>query len=503
MIQASRIFVFRPGPFFFLIAALFLCTAFPRTIGAGEQAERAVQGVKELVARGAVPRDAVVKILVKQGNINNYWGREFELKNEWEQRTGILIDANVMPQVPLLTFIGRDKRLDLTIARQREYPDLFTRGLIMDLTPFMEKYGMRLDGNGPSAYLAPLAQSEFAGRTVAVPADGDVAVLYLRKDLLEDPANRARFRERFGGELSPPETWEEYIRLVSFFHRPEEGFYGSCEERDLNTGWMFWMLRYACRAYPNQYLFDDNMRPLIDSPEGILATEQYIATIPYSPPHVLKEGNNYSYTLPIFNRGKGFSFILTMSAAKLLNSGASFLKERFILCPIPGARPDGRLVKRPSFIYGNNMVVPSGSKHPELAFLYAMWLTDPDISARSVMVTGGMADPFRYNHLTDERMAEIYTGQALSVLSGQIGDTIPAGTGLPGDSEYIEALNRNIWLAGNGALSSAVAMENTAREWEAITERLGRERQIRYWRSFKKKFPKGAAGASPPEKADR
>jgi hypothetical protein len=34
-------------------------------------------------------------------------------------------------------------------------------------------------------------------------------------------------------------------------------------------------------------------------------------------------------------------------------------------------------------------------------------------------------------------------------------------------------------------------MATTAREWDAITDRRGRHRQIAHWRTFKKLYPQG------------
>lgn len=475
---------------FNFIAFLLIFFANPDTSPAGEQAERAVAAVRKLIKTGEVAEGTVIKLLVKQGNINNFWGDNFEIKMQWEQQTGTLIDARIMPQRALLESIKENKDIDITVARQREYPDLYLGNYIIDLAPFVEKYRFIFDDNRVDGYISPKVQTEFDNKIVAVPADGDITVLYLRKDLMDDPKNKEAFKKKYNRALAVPETWDEYQDLVEFFHNYRKGFYGSCEQRDPLTGWMFWMPRYTCRANPNQYLFDENMHPLIDSPAGIAATKSYLATIPFSPPEVLKEGNDYNYTMPFFKRGDGFSCIITLAGAKVFNLESSAVKDKFTCVPVPGAIVGDRLVKRPSFIYGNNLVVTNTSEHKELAFLFAMWMSDPDISTRSILVTSGIADPYRTNHITDKRVWPIYTKQTLDALAQQISTTTPAGTGLPGDTEYIQALNENLLLAGKGKLTANEAMKRTAQKWEEITEKYGRERQIRYWRSFIKNFPR-------------
>ena len=173
---------------------------------AGEQAEQAIAAVKELVKTGEIAKGATIKLLVKQGNINNFWGNNFEIKNEWEERTGILIDARIMPQRALLEYVKENKDIDIMVARQREYPDLYTGNYITELTPLLKKYKFVLDDNPVNGYISPKVQAEFDNKVVAIPADGDITVLYLRKDLMDDSVHKEKFKKKYNSELTIPET---------------------------------------------------------------------------------------------------------------------------------------------------------------------------------------------------------------------------------------------------------------------------------------------------------
>lgn len=473
---------------------LAACTAFAASLSfaaaahAGEQAERAVAIVKQLIARGEIKSDAVLRIRAKQGNMVSMLGRDFELQREWEKHTGILVDASVMPQLDSLEFIRAGRDVDLTIARNHEYPDLVSHGLVEDLTPLLRRFGFTLRDDLAGGYML-LGQQAYAGeRIVAIPADMDIALLFVRRDLLEDPENKARFREKHGRELKPPRTWGEYQQQVEFFHRPKQGFYGSAEPREKLTGWMYWMPRYLSMAAPNQLLFDDQMHPLIDSPAGVAATQHYIASVPFAPPQVTDEGKDYSYTLPFFIRGNAYATVLTAATAKISSREDSAIKGRFMAVPMPGTVVDGKLVRRTQFIYGNNLVVPTSAQNKLLGFLYALWLTDPDNASRSV-AANGIADPYRYSSLRDERVKAMYTPQALEVLQAELPIVAPSGTGLPGDAQYLAALNHHIWLAARGEITPKEAMQRTAREWESITDRMGRASQVVHWRHFRRLYP--------------
>lgn len=473
----------------FAIGWLIGLQCAPSPALAGAQAQRAVKEVNKLIASGKIPMDATLRIVAKEGNITNFWGNRMAIKSQWEESTGTMLDTAIRPNLPVLEFMRRQKDFDITLARQREYPDLYLEHLVMDLTPYVQRFGLDINANPDNGFFRPKAQTSFDEKVVAIPADGDVAVMYLRKDMMDDPGFQAEFVARYGRALEIPETWDAYQRLVEFFHRPDKGIFGTCEHRDPQTGWMFWMPRYASQAWPNQYLFDDDMHPLIHSAAGVTATRNYVQTVAYSPDGITGETNHYTYAMPIFRDGKSFAYIITTAGAKAFNGDKSAVKDKFMMCPMPGTRVNDRLVRRTSFIYGNNMVVATSSRYPELAFLFAMWFSDPDISNQAIEVFRGIADPFRYNHAHNRSLWPVYTRQVLELLPSQFEIAVPAGTGLPGDTEYMRVLSGNLWLAAQGKITAETAMMQTAARWEQITEKYGRRQQVRYWRLFKKKYP--------------
>ncbi len=467
------------------IGLSWLAIATGSTISlAGEQGQRALAAVNAMIAAGEVRKDATIKVAFKSGNIAALLGPALELQKEWEQRTGVMITARVIPQQPALLNLKANPDIDLTVARTHEYPDLLEQGLVEDLTPLVKQFGFTIDSKPPTGFIRPRLQGYVGDKLVAIPADGDVMLLYLRQDLLESSVEKAAFRKAHGRELAIPKTWQEYEQLIQFFHRPQQGMYGSAEQRERDSAWMLWMPRYLSQGYPQRKLFDDKLTPLIDSPAGIAATESYVRTVRYSPPDILGEGKDYSYTLPLFMQGKVFSTMFTIAGAKLLNAASSPVRGKFISVPIPGSQVDKHLVRRNLPIYGNNLVVSTRGAQRKLAFLFTMWLTDPDTSLRTVGVKGGFTDPFRWNHLNDARLKEMYTADALAVFAKEWDIAVLPGTGLPGDGEYLDALNQHLWLAASGKQSAAEAMRRTAQEWDKITRRYGREKLLPWLKIF-------------------
>jgi multiple sugar transport system substrate-binding protein len=462
---------------------LLALTAAP--LHAAEQAQRALSAVADLIANGEIASGETLKLAFKPGNINALLGADLELQREWEEKTGTRISARVMPNQPTLANFASYPEFDLTVGRPHEHRELVDKGLITPLDDLARRFGFSLADDTASGFIRPRLQAYLGDRLVAIPADGDVALLYLRRDLLDNPVEQKAYKAKTGRDLKLPVTWAEYDAQVRFFHRPGKGLYGSAEERDPEGGWMFWLQRYLSQRAPYQPLFDEQARPLINSPAGIDATEHYVHSARHAPPGATEPGNDYSFVLPIFMQGKAYSLVNTIAGAKLLNGAGSQVRDRFLVAPMPGKRVGGTVLRRNVPIYGNNLMVAAASRNQALAFLFAMWLTDPDVSLRTVGARGGHTDPYRWHHAHDPRIEALYTPAALAVFRREWAFAVPAGLGVVNESEYGAVLDRNLWQAARGEISATEAMARTAREWEVLTERLGRDRQIASLAAFR------------------
>jgi multiple sugar transport system substrate-binding protein len=67
----------------------------------------------------------------------------------------------------------------------------------------------------------------FGDRVLGLPYHGGPECLMVRKDLFNDPAERAAYRARFGAELRVPKTWDEFHQVARFFTRPERKLWGT------------------------------------------------------------------------------------------------------------------------------------------------------------------------------------------------------------------------------------------------------------------------------------
>jgi multiple sugar transport system substrate-binding protein len=107
--------------------------------------------------------------------------------------------------------------------------------------------------------------------------DGPECLIY-RKDLFENPQEQAAYLARYGVPLRVPETWEEFQQIARFFHRPQEGLYGTvfaAYPDGHNTVYDFCLQLWTRGGE----LFDQAGKLLLDTPQAVAALEFYRAIL--------------------------------------------------------------------------------------------------------------------------------------------------------------------------------------------------------------------------------
>lgn len=98
-------------------------------------------------------------------------------------------------------------------------------GKLLDISSMIKE-------NPPESYpidydRSMLTLQTFSDGVVGLPFhDGPECLIY-RTDLFNNPAEREAYFLRYGKELVPPRTWDEFVQVASFFNRPQENLYGT------------------------------------------------------------------------------------------------------------------------------------------------------------------------------------------------------------------------------------------------------------------------------------
>lgn len=451
---------------------------------------RAIEGIKALRSAGKVPDKIRVQYwdgAVGQWEVPFPADSKVTVKQVWEEETGITIEF--IPQAPDQTF---NKMIQDITTKAGGY-DLYLPGLdnigttadtggIVQLDEFVEKYKPQwadpqwgyVGGQPMVTFL-----NGYAGHYWVVNTDGDVQVWVYRKDLFEDAKERADFKAKYGWDLQWPETFEQLDQISEFFHRPDQGLIGVSDLR--NSFWSLtnWYQRYASMAAPNAYYFDDTTgKPLINSPAGIEATRQFANALKWHAKDALSWGWPEQYS----NMGAGGTAITCAysNMTKFLDNPANPDSKVAgkLMSGLPlGHVVDGKLIRRTVVWPNLNLAVSSQSPYPEAAYLFAQWAGGGRIYSWMAGNPAGYQDPFQEADMRDPNVLASYHEYQVKNIAEGIKRMVPP-LKISGATEYALALDTNLQAVMTGQKTPEQAMADTEAEWEKITERIGREKQI-------------------------
>jgi multiple sugar transport system substrate-binding protein len=194
----------------------------------------------------------------------------------------------------VLDYVGGADTWDLIYAGgvQRVF-EWFDRGILDDLAPLIAKYGdkklLDWDGITVSGRHAVTLGDKIMGITVAT---SDQALAY-RKDLFENPEEQAAFKAKYGYDLKPPETYDQYRDIAQFFTRKKgEKLAGKVLDNDVygivnsnKKGTYLWHdYENQLMAFGAEVCKPDTLQAGLMSPASIEAADYYKSLIPYWPP---------------------------------------------------------------------------------------------------------------------------------------------------------------------------------------------------------------------------
>jgi multiple sugar transport system substrate-binding protein len=338
----------------------------------------------------------------------------------------------------------------------------------------------------------------YDGTLYALPFDGDVRLFYYRRDLIESPHERERFKKEYGYDLSVPQSYEEAFDFARFFTRKKgESLAGTPLGHDffgtgmsLGPGWCHyeWIDRFL--SYKGVY-FDAVLRPGIAGEAGVRALENVRELLRFAPPGVLYWG--YGENRDAFLTGKLASVVLWSDFFKFVHdSSRSKVKDKVGVSHIPGVRSDGELLFRAPMPGGCVGAVSSSTNEVE-ACLWVLSFMSEVTSSELTLDPRTRCDPFRYSHT---RSAATLS-ENLSGLSGSLVPieecqryleavrvSIENGApdiNIPFSREYVDLLDLYLHRTLRGELEPKEALLGTAKEWENISERVGYDKQRNIW----------------------
>ena len=418
---------------------------------------------------------------------------------QFEKLTGIKINIHHFP----FNKLYQEAILGL---KSSKYDIVFYSSLwIADTYEFLEPVPERLLQSKAFRDIVPHYQSmaKWGDITYQVTIDGDRHYLQYRKDLFEDPRYQERYKTIFGLELNPPKTWEELTRIARFFNLQilDDGkfIYGITEITDKDD---LLFSQFIKRAAPyakhpdidDGFYFDlETMKPLINTPGFVAALTLFCESQSLYPPG----GKKFSLTdvTKSFGRGEAvFSDSWDDSFIKAMEP-TSPIADKVATIITPGSkkvwnRKTGvwdnfeEINYAPYIAWGWTSGVSRNSRNKEAAFNFLGFFTNNKNHYSDLLVGRFGLNPYRvsdYNtSFWTERAgwkkdaAESYV---MTLRQMAASDNWVMDLRIHQGRQYMEALSTGVFRALTGRETPQKALDEVARRWEIITERVGRDKQ--------------------------
>ncbi|MDQ3901606.1 MAG: extracellular solute-binding protein [Actinomycetota bacterium] len=432
--------------------------------------------------------------------------------NSWQEKTGGRVEVVEIPFGDLYSklfqaFSSRVDAYDVVVYAGGWVSGFANSKFISSLEPYMKAK------DNWDAILPKVQTLSYVGNDrYTVPLDGDVIILYYRKDAFGNPEAMSRFRAEFGRELRVPRTWTEYLECAKFFTgwdwagsgRPGYGVLEAMKPKDVGP-YIFTAHAAAYAAHPDRQgslFFDpDTMKPQCANPGWVQALKDWVELKQYGPSQMVTYGGgdqrgnfvagNYALAIDWPDIG-----ILAQDTSQ------SIVKDKLGYAIIPGATrvwnqrskawddfPDGSVA--PYLGWGGwHASVTATSPNQDAAWHFANWLDTTENALKAVTTPGTARGPYRTDHFDVSAWSggELQFVDAASYLGAQKDSFAHPNAQfdlrIPEAGRYIDALDTATQLALSGQRSPEDALSACADEWTSITEQIGKQQQQDLYRKL-------------------
>jgi multiple sugar transport system substrate-binding protein len=320
--------------------------------------------------------------------------------------------------------------------------------------------------------------------------DGDVKLLFYRHDLANDPEEQAAFKAEYGYDYDIDNlTWDQYLDVARFFQRDDEDFYGAAEIAGFLAGWFFkdrfvgmgghYFDPETMEAFPGEYM-----------DICIAAMQNGIDTFDTAAP---PEAHSFEFEDA---RNQIISHNRVMFVTQWPDvwkwAGDPNLSEavcKVATAEMPGFEKDGKVVHRNEMNGGRVLAINEASEAKEAAYKVLTFFSDKDRTSQLVNNNDTWLDPWRKTHMDPKLYAHLCEGCEwncdlfVEAIDKATANGYP-GLQIPGVGRYYEAQERWTKKAFAGQTSAEEACEGMRKDFEQITDDIGRDQQIEEYKEY-------------------
>jgi multiple sugar transport system substrate-binding protein len=448
-------------------------------------------------------------------NLHNFLFRGF-LKS-WEAYTGASIKWIDLAQADY------NARLQQTIASSTvDYHiiemgapfegDMGVKDLLSEMPDWVKK---QVDFDDYVNYLKPPVGT-WNGKIHRVTIDSDCHTMNRRTDVFSDPdlgTEWKGWKDQAGlNEWGPPKTWQQVQAITKFLKGKKlkgKEVWGFLDQPKPWGGFQFYFTASRATAYvkypgEKNWLFDENMKPLVNNPGWVRAIQDVVDVLPYEPPDQINADpgttafqqflpgtgsllewwgdiGTTAKTSDTATIGKVLDFDILPASDDVYN----FRKGQWEKLPSgPNVAPNMAYLGWGIYVMKS---VDSDPKRHKAAWSAAAHLGGKDLSMWTAAYPSGF-QPYRKSHTNLDLWAlagydKKYIGSYMDSQSTSYDHPNSAiEPRIPGIFQYYSIAEDELTRVFAGKETAQQGADNIAAVWEKLTDKLGREQQVKYYR---------------------
>jgi multiple sugar transport system substrate-binding protein len=387
--------------------------------------------------------------------------------------------------------------------------DMGVKDLLSDMPDWVKT---QIDFDDYVNYLKPPVGT-WNGKIHRVTIDSDCHTLNYRTDVFSDPDLAKQWKDSGGqGDWGPPKTWRQVQAITKFLKGKKfkgKDVFGFLDQPKPWGGFGFYFLASRATAYAKypgekNWLFDENFKPLVNSPAFVRAIQDVVDALPSEPPDQINaDGNTTAFQQFVTGTGSLLEWWGDIGTFARTSDTAT-IGEVLNFDILPGSDDvyNFRTQKWEKLASGPNQApnmaylgwgiyvmksVDSDPKRQKAAWSAAAHLGGKDLSMWTAAYPSGF-QPYRKSHTNLDLWAlagydKKYIGSYMDSQSTSYNHPNSAiEPRIPGIFQYYSIAEDELSKVYAGKETAQQGADNVAAAWEKLTDKLGRDNQVKYYR---------------------
>jgi multiple sugar transport system substrate-binding protein len=448
-------------------------------------------------------------------NLHNFLFRGF--LTPWEAYTGAKIkwidlaqaDYNARLQQSIATGTADFDILEMGAPFEG---DMGVKDLLSDMPDWVKT---QIDFDDYVDYLKPPVGT-WNGKIHRVTIDSDCHTINIRTDVFSDPdlaKQWADWKDKAGlAAWGVPKTWQQVQQVTKFLKGKKvkgKEVYGFLDQPKPWGGFQFYFTGSRATAYAKypgekNWLFDENMKPLVNNPAWVRAIQDIVDALPSEPPDQINADPGTT-AFQQFLPGTGSLLEWWGDIGSMARtSDTSTIGDVVDFDILPGSDDvyNFRKGQWEKLASGPNQApnmaylgwgiyvmktVDSDPKRQKAAWSAAAHLGGKDLSMWTAAYPSGF-QPYRKSHTNLDLWAlagydKKYIGSYMKSQSDSYNHPNSAiEPRIPGIFQYYSIAEDELQKTFAGKQTAQQGADNVAAAWDKLTDKLGRENQVKYYR---------------------